>query len=81
MTSMLNSECLSGCVPTVLLGIGAPLFAWRPKESVSEHLALAFEVGLARGVLLVGFLRFLQHPGSAFGLSQPLPAVLSVRNI
>lgn len=57
MTSLLNSECLSGCIPTVLVGIGAPLFAWRPKEAVSEHLALAFEVSLARGgLLLVGFL-------------------------
>lgn len=56
MTSLLNSKCLSGCVPTVLVGIGAPLFAWTPKESESEHLALTFEVGLARGVLLVRFL-------------------------
>lgn len=56
MTPLLNPGCLSGCVPSVLVGIGAPLLAWRPKESVSEHLALAFEVALARGVLLVGFL-------------------------
>lgn len=56
MASLLNSEYLLCCVPTVLVGVGAPLFAWRPKEAVSEHLAVAFEVGLARGVLLVGFL-------------------------
>lgn len=56
MTALLNSRCLSGCVPSVLVGIGAPLLAWRPKENVSEHLALAFEVALAREVLLVGFL-------------------------
>lgn len=30
VTPLLNSRCLSGCVPSVLAGIGAPLFAWRP---------------------------------------------------
>lgn len=38
VTPLLNSERQSGCVPTVLVGTGAPLFVWRPKEPESEHL-------------------------------------------
>lgn len=78
MTSLLNSECLSGCVPAVLVGIGAPLFAWRPKESVSASCFSFWGWSGSWGVAGRISLRFLQDPGSDFGLSQPLPVALSV---
>jgi len=45
------------CVPRVPLSVRAPRFACKPEEAVPEHLALAFELDLARGVWVVGFLR------------------------